>query len=341
MTKITSFFLLLSSLAMFTSCNSNTSYKKTASGIMYQVASKGDGPLVKKGELLKFHYSQKLNDSLMFSSFSSIPTYAKVDSVGAIYSPLEVLEFLHKGDSVIIVQLADTIMKKMPPGQQSPLKKGDKVTLTLKILDILKTDELAQADQANELKSETTRELSTIENYLASKKIATQKTEKGVFVAIQSAGEGATVDSGKFVSVNYTGKLFPAEKVTTEKVFESNVGKDPIQFTINSGQVIPGWDEGLKMLKKGGKATLYIPATLAYGQQPGPGGKPFENLIFDVEVVDVADKAPAPKQLPEMPGQPQIPGQQNPNQQNPNQQNPNQQNPNQQNPNQQNPPRGN
>lgn len=309
MTKITSIFLSLCSLVILAACSS-TDYKKTPSGIMYKIASAGSGPLVKKGEILKFHYSQKLNDSLMFSSFAGIPTYARVDSVGPVYSPLEVLAFLHKGDSVAIVQLADTIMKKMPPGQQSPLKKGDKITLTLKILDILKNDEMAQADQANELKSETSREQTTIESYLASKKITTQKTQKGVFVAIQSAGDGAAVDSGKFVSVNYTGKLFPSEKITTEKVFESNAGKAPIQFTISSGQVIPGWDDGLKLLKKGGKATLYIPATMAYGQQPGPGGKSFENLIFDVEVVDVADKAPeAPKQMPQMPGQQQVPGQ--------------------------------
>lgn len=323
MTKITSIFLSLCSLVLLTACSSSD-YKKTPSGIMYKIASNGSGPVVKKGELLKFHYSQKMNDSMMFSSFSSIPTYARVDSVGPIYSPLEVLPFLHKGDSVVIVQLADTILKKMPPGQQAPLKKGDKITITLKIMDILKSDEMAQADQTNELKSETSREQASIENYLTSKKISTQKTQKGVFVAIQSAGDGAAVDSGKFVSVNYTGKLFPAEKVTTEKVFETNAGKAPIQFTISSGQVIPGWDEGLKMLKKGGKATLYIPATLAYGQQPGPGGKPFENLIFDVEVVDVADKAPAPpKQVPEMQGQPNPnPGQPDPNQPSPNQQNP-------------------
>jgi hypothetical protein len=49
------------------------------------------------------------------------------------------------------------------------------------------------------------------------------------------------------------------------------------------------------LLKKGGKATLYIPGFLAYGPQPGPGGKPFESLVFDVDVEDVADKAPAPK----------------------------------------------
>ena len=329
MTKFPFNLLALCTIMLVTACNNN-SYKKTSSGIMYKIISKGSGPVVARGEILKFHYVQKLNDSVMFTTANSLPAYAKVDSVGAMYSPLEVLPFLHKGDSVLIVQLADSLMKRMPPGQPSPLKKGDKLNLTLKIVDVLKSDEMAQADQVKEMKSQGERETADIQSYLASKKITTQKTERGVFVAVTSPGEGPTVDSGKFVSVNYTGKSFPSDKDKTEKVFETNVGKAPIQFVINGGQVIPGWDEGLKLLKKGGKATLYVPATMAYGQQPGPSGKPFENLIFDVEVVDVADKAPAqkPNMQMEMPMDPAHQGG-NPNQQNPNQQNPQQNNPEQ------------
>lgn len=324
MTKITSVFLTVFFLAILSACNKGGGYKTTPSGIRYEIVTTGDGPQVKRGEILKFHYIQKLNDSVMFSSFNSIPAYAKVDSVGPIYSPVEVLSFLHKGDSVVVVQLADTIMKKMPPGQPSPLKKGDKILLTLKVLDIFKTEELVQADQEKEFKTQTARESTTIQNYLAAKNITAQKTEKGVYVAVQSAGDGPAVDSGKFVSITYTGKLFPTDKVNTEKVFETNTDKAPFQFTVNSGQVIPGWDEGLKLLKKGGRATLYIPATLAYGQQVGPGGTAYENLIFDVQVVDVANAAPAPKQDPNMPTMPNMPM---PEQQNPSQQNQNQQPP--------------
>jgi peptidylprolyl isomerase len=53
-------------------------------------------------------------------------------------------------------------------------------------------------------------------------------------------------------------------------------------------QVIPGWDEGIALLKKGGKGTLYIPSTLAYGPN-GAGGviAPNSNLKFEVELVDI------------------------------------------------------
>jgi len=107
-----------------------------------------------------------------------------------------------------------------------------------------------------------------------------------------SAGDGPSVDSGKQVSVLYTGKALPSGKV-----FESNVntpGAKPIQFVVGKRSIIEGWDDGLRLFKKGGKGTLYIPAFLAYDAQQGPEGKPYANLMFDVEVVDVTDPPAQP-----------------------------------------------
>ena len=64
--------------------------------------------------------------------------------------------------------------------------------------------------------------------------------------------------------------------------------KQPIDFAIGVGQVIPGWDEGIQLLKVGDKARLVIPSDLAYGAQ-GAGGviPPDATLIFDVELMNV------------------------------------------------------
>jgi hypothetical protein len=72
---------------------------------------------------------------------------------------------------------------------------------------------------------------------------------------------------------------------------------EPVKFVVgNTGGMIKGWDDGLRLFKKGGKGTLYIPAYLAYDANPGPSNRPFENLIFDVEIVDVTDAPPPTKQ---------------------------------------------
>ncbi len=72
-------------------------------------------------------------------------------------------------------------------------------------------------------------------------------------------------------------------------VFDSSYErKEPITFPIGIGQVIPGWDEGILLLKEGEKARFVIPSHLAYGSR-GAGGviPPNATLIFDVELVKI------------------------------------------------------
>jgi FKBP-type peptidyl-prolyl cis-trans isomerase len=97
-----------------------------------------------------------------------------------------------------------------------------------------------------------------------------------------SVGTGDVAVNGDTVSVNYTGKL------ANGTVFDTSVGKTPIQFVLGSGRVIAGWDQGLLGMKVGGKRILIIPPTLAYGPNdygPIPGNS---TLTFEVELVNVA-----------------------------------------------------
>ena len=109
------------------------------------------------------------------------------------------------------------------------------------------------------------------------------KTASGLEYIELEAGTGAQAEAGKTVSVHYTGKL------TDGKVFDSSIPRgEPITFKLGVGQVIKGWDEGIALMKVGGKAQLVIPSDLAYGDR-GAGGviPPNTTLVFDVELVDV------------------------------------------------------
>lgn len=303
--------LLLSALAailLLGSACKNSGFKKTKSGLLYKIIPNGKGPLVKRGDIIKLHFLHKLRDSVLANSYEQMPFYAKVDSVGPVYDPQEIFPLLHKGDSAVVIRLADSMSKKQG-GLPEFIKPSDKLVLSFRIVDVFTSDSLAQADQMKEMSTAQTRQqqkLETmkgpktkeLEDYLTKNKIQYQKGAQGTFVQIKDAGTGAQCDSGKYVSVRYTGKSFPSLKV-----FESNMeaGKPAFDLQIGSHSVIPGWEEGLKYFKKGGKGTLYVPFYMAYGPQPGPGGQPFENLVFDIEVEDVSDSAKAPPAGPPMP----------------------------------------
>ena len=94
-------------------------------------------------------------------------------------------------------------------------------------------------------------------------------------------GTGKQPAATSQVTVHYKGMLLDG------KVFDSSYDRgQPVEFPLN--QVIPGWTEGLQLMKEGGKATFYIPAKLAYGEQGVPGTiPPNSTLIFDVELLQV------------------------------------------------------
>jgi FKBP-type peptidyl-prolyl cis-trans isomerase len=108
-----------------------------------------------------------------------------------------------------------------------------------------------------------------------------QTTASGLQYKILSEGKGKQPGPTSTVTVHYTGKLIDGT------VFDSSVERgQPATFALN--QVIPGWTEGLQLMKEGGKAIFYIPYNLGYGERgAGADIPPFSTLIFVVELLKV------------------------------------------------------
>ena len=108
-------------------------------------------------------------------------------------------------------------------------------------------------------------------------------TASGLQYEMIKEGDGAQAKAGDNVSVHYTGTLVDGSK------FDSSRDRnEPFQFRLGVGQVIPGWDEGVALMKEGGQTKLSIPYNLAYGERGIPGVIPAKaTLIFDVELLKV------------------------------------------------------
>ena len=95
-------------------------------------------------------------------------------------------------------------------------------------------------------------------------------------------GTGPEAKSGDTVKVQYTGRLMSGTK------FDSSVGRDPFEFTIGTGSVIKGWDQGVVGMRVGGKRKLTIPSRLAYGKKGSPPKIPANAALkFDIELLEI------------------------------------------------------
>ncbi len=145
--------------------------------------------------------------------------------------------------------------------------------------------QMAQAAMQEKQMSEAQENLAAGQAWLADNKTkeGIQTTESGLQYKVIEAGSGATPAATDKVRVIYTGKLLDGT------VFDTSIktGK-PAEFFLN--QVIPGWTEGVQLMKPGSKYEFYIPSNLAYGPR-GSGDRIPGNsaLIFEIEYLGLAE----------------------------------------------------
>jgi len=146
------------------------------------------------------------------------------------------------------------------------------ITLSIIILSII---------NLTSCKNMAKKEIEDRNSYLEENNITVEPTESGLYYVETLAGTGEQPSVGDVVKVHYTGKFLNG------KVFDSSVDRgEPLEFQVGIGQVIKGWDEGIMLMKTGGKATLVIPSSIAYGPNdygPIPG---YSTLVFDVELLN-------------------------------------------------------
>ena len=99
-------------------------------------------------------------------------------------------------------------------------------------------------------------------------------------------GTGEPVNDGLILKVEYTGWLYDASQADFKgSVFDSSLGREPFAFTLGAGDVIQGWDEGIRGMKVGGIRRLIVPPSKAYSGSRTGGIPPYSTLVFEIELL--------------------------------------------------------
>jgi len=292
--KTSFFFLAVLSALVLSSCGKGGG--TTISGHEFKLIQDEAGNNAVEGDYVYFIYSVRAKDSMVFNSTIQspvvrfkLPKAEKADKPINSQPILELLYHMSKGDSAVVNQKIDDEIRN-----RIGMSDVQERAYHVRLIDIKdeagytadmqeeqkKLDEKAEANKARLPEIETMIK-ATIADYQSGKiKDQLITTASGLKYIVHSTGSGAKAEAGKTVSVNYYGSLMDGTH------FDDSWSRpQDFSFTLGSGQVIPGWDEGVALLNEGSKATLFIPYALAYGEAGSPPVIPAKSdLVFYIEV---------------------------------------------------------
>lgn len=290
-------FVVIALVAVVFALGCKKESKRTPTGYEYIIQKNTGGAKPKVGDYVYFHAQMRIADSVANSSrltgqapFLQIMDASATPEPGKQSSPIEeVLRDMAVGDSVTIIINIDTIPNKPQGFENVKELYYDVVAIEIKSKEEFEKTaaverEKQQADQVKiqAREQEVASGVATIVSQYKSGAINSQlkTTASGLKYLMVAPGTGKQAEAQKKVSVNYYGVLAAGER------FDDSFSRGiPFSFVLGNGMVIPGWDEGIALLKEGGKAYLFIPAALGYGAAGSPPAIPANaELIFYVEL---------------------------------------------------------
>ena len=290
-------------------------YKKGDRGFEYKIIPTGNGKALSYGNFFEFHMNQRYvnlkKDTLLFDTRETMPRIEHFDSASLPPGYISMLSSTKTGDSIVMRVLTDSIFSESLLPMPSFMESGGHIYTTVKILKIFENRYQADSTKRAQLrlngyaiykkllakiekdiekdKPQIAADSKLISTYLANKKMKYLQGNWGTFIVVHNEGTGENIAFNDVVILNYTGKT-----LDSGKVFDSNVdprfsNNDPLEvYMSHPGNFIKGLTDALLQLKKGAKATFYVPSSLAYGKKGKlPAIKANENIQFNVDIINV------------------------------------------------------
>jgi FKBP-type peptidyl-prolyl cis-trans isomerase FkpA len=259
---------------------------KTENGFRFVHHTNNGGAKPQPGQTIKVHVYTHIGDSLMSSTRSQYPEgreitlYPKDQLPKRVPAVYDAALLMGEGDSATVYEAIDTLIRKyVPPA----LKDEKEVRYTVVLVDVVTDEEKKQAQAASEARFVAVQEkMNQIAADYKAGKLQLQTLPSGLKMLVEDKGSGGPVVVGQPVKTQYYGCL------PDGKMFDNSFQRGtPLEFGAGIGQMIPGFDEGVQQLNHGGKAVLFLPSKLGYGESGTPDGAipPNSEIIFYVEVL--------------------------------------------------------
>ena len=299
------FFFCLAFCSIFLiSCGDSRypGFDETDSGLRYKFHVRGeDTAHPQYGEIVRLKMITRIGDSTLDNTNLIYPAGVRKNLMKPLFKGAveDGIRMMAVGDSATFLIPTDSINKYYPAKDSAHnFKPNDYLEFSLKLMNIQTMDEVIQEEKdnrneyINERKEKGPKEL---DQFIQDNHIAVKPTLSGLYFIEITKGKGASPKDGDTVIVHYTGAFLNGT------IFDSSVKRnEPFTFVVNDkGQmsVIEGWNEAVKMMKRGSVATIILPYSLAYdstGYEDTETGKyfipPYSPMKFDIQLLDFNSK---------------------------------------------------
>lgn len=249
------------------------------------VLEAGDGADIAEGDSVKVNYVAV--NGRTGKQFDSSFTTGKPYSIDLVDN--KILPGFLKG--LVGKKLGSTVLVAMSPKdgfngaqEQLDIKKNDTLVFLFEPVAKVPSEATGTAEKLPPSVPEITFDADQHpDGFKKTSDTESKPAEAKAYVAVQ--GDGAVVESGQTVRVEYAGQVYPSGKVFDE----SWTKPDPTQFAVGTGNLIPCWDKLIPGQKIGSRLVLVCPADTAYGDSPtSPDIKAGDTLIFAIDLLDAS-----------------------------------------------------
>jgi len=235
----------------------------------FKVLSEGDGPVVEDGQRVTLNYLavSGADGSELDSTYGQAPQAITASKTSLTEVLANALVGQHVGTRVLVA------------GDQT---QAQPAAWVLFVFDIVGAETIPTSASGTEQAPKAGFPTVTVENGVPKIATPTGTAPTTLSTEVLIKGGGPVVASGQTVTMQYTGIIW-----ATGKEFDSSWGGDPVDFPIGSGQVIPGFDEGLIGQTVGSRVVLVIPPDKGYGAQGNSqaGISGTDTLVFVVDIL--------------------------------------------------------